>query len=245
MSTLEGKNVLIFGGSSGIGYAVAEGSLKSLASLVIIASANVERVNSAVNRLQESNLGPGKVRGEVIDAKDQLALKEFVSHMGEFDHIVWTSGEYLGLRFPDAELDVAKSGFDIRFWGPVLVAQHAKFRKGGSLTLTIGTMLVKPAPGRSIAAGILGAVDGLTRGLAVDLAPIRVNVICPGAVKTEMWNNFPAEQSSRILQQTAERSLVKHAAEPAEIAEAYLFVMKCGYITGQRIEVDGGYILGA
>ncbi|KAF8514010.1 short-chain dehydrogenase/reductase SDR [Hysterangium stoloniferum] len=244
MSTLEGKNVLIFGGSSGIGYAVAEGSLKSLASLVIIASSNAERVNSAVNSLEKGNLGPGRVCGEVIDAKDQSALKEFVSNIGEFDHIVWTSGDYFDVGFPNVELDVAKSAFDVRFWGPVLVAQHAKFRKGGSLTLTTGSALVKPRPGWSIVVGVAGAIDGLTRGLAVDLAPIRVNSICPGAVKTEMWDTIPAEQRSHLHKQTAGRTLLKRIGEPAEIAEAYLFVMKCEYITGQRIEVDGGYILG-
>jgi hypothetical protein len=109
MSTLEGKTVLIFGGSSGIGYAVTEGFLKSLANLVIIASSNVERVNASVKKLEGANLGPGKVRGEVIDAKDQAALKEFVSNIGHMDHVVWTSGDPLSLGFPGVELDVAKS----------------------------------------------------------------------------------------------------------------------------------------
>ena len=76
--------------------------------------------------------------------------------------------------------------FDIRFWGAITAAQAAKIRPGGSIILTIGSVVVKPRKGWSLAAGMMGAVDSLTRGLAVDLAPIRVNVVSPGLVKTEV-----------------------------------------------------------
>ena len=92
MATLQNKIVLVVGGSSGIGFGVALAALQSLASTVIIASSNAERVAGAVARLQAHKL-PGEVRGEVVDAKDAAALKAFAAHVGAVDHIAWTSGD--------------------------------------------------------------------------------------------------------------------------------------------------------
>ncbi|THG94215.1 hypothetical protein EW145_g8186, partial [Phellinidium pouzarii] len=100
-------------------------------------------------------------------------------------------------------------------------------------------LLVKPLPSFSLVVANIGAVDALTRGLAVDLAPVRVNVVSPGIVKTEFIDLAP-EMREKMYEDAERKLLVKHVADPDEIAEAYLFLMKCGYITGQRIEVDGG-----
>lgn len=134
--------------------------------------------------------------------------------------------------------------FDVRFWGAFTAAQVAKIRPGGSVTLTVGAVVIKPRKGWSLAAGLMGAVDSLTRGLAVDLAPIRVNVVSPGLVKTEvsriitlpvMLSDFPNEQlwdpiapevRNKIFEDGEKTLLVQHVADPDEIAEAYLFLMK-------------------
>lgn len=92
MSTLQSKTIVVVGGSSGIGFAVALAALQSLASVVIIASSNSERVSSAVERLRSHKL-PGEVRGEVLDATDPVSVKEFALHIGTVDHIAWTSGD--------------------------------------------------------------------------------------------------------------------------------------------------------
>ncbi|KIJ48761.1 hypothetical protein M422DRAFT_247115 [Sphaerobolus stellatus SS14] len=112
-------------------------------------------------------------------------MKAFVVGLGEVNHIVYTSGDsdivskdhYL---FPNFTVDTGKANFDVHFWGPVIVAQNAKFRAGGSLTLTGGMLLLKPMPGLTFSTGVMGAVDSVTRGLAVDLAPIRVMFGCSG-----------------------------------------------------------------
>ena len=108
MATLESKTIIIFGGSSGIGYSVAEACLLSRASLVIIASSSVDRVTTAVRRLQAAKLGVGKVHGAVVDARDHAALKEFVTRIGEVDHVVWTSGDKLKVGFPDVDVESMK-----------------------------------------------------------------------------------------------------------------------------------------
>jgi len=244
MATLEGKTVLIVGGTSGIGFGVAKASLLSLASHVIVASSSEDKVTNAVERLEKvisEKKAPGRVTGEVVDAKQSASIKQLVGKVGAIDHLVWTAGDGLRLRpLKDTDVDASKVGLDVRSWGAVTAAQVAQIKPGGSITLTTGTLLVKPLPGWSLGGAVSGAVDSFTRGLAVDLAPVRVNSVCAGVVETELWNSMPKEQVAAFMKSASEKQLVKHIADPDEVAEAYLFLMKCGYITGQRIEVDGG-----
>ncbi|KAH8112589.1 short-chain dehydrogenase/reductase SDR [Phellopilus nigrolimitatus] len=246
MATLAGKTIVVVGGSSGIGYGVAKASLLSHAAHVIIGSSSQQKVIAALDRLRselaaaETTSVGGIVTGEVINAKDSGSVKAFFERVGEIDHLVWSSGDPLRLGFPNIDLDKNKDAFDVRFWGAANAAQVAKIRPGGSITLTIGSVIAKPHPSWSLMAGVIGAVDSLTRGLAVDLAPVRVNVVSPGLVKTELWDPVATEVKEKMFGEAERTLLVRHVAEPDEIAEAYLFLMKCGYITGQRIEVDGG-----
>ncbi|KJA26776.1 hypothetical protein HYPSUDRAFT_84193 [Hypholoma sublateritium FD-334 SS-4] len=234
MTTLQNKIVVVVGGSSGIGFGVALAALQSFASVVIIASSNADRVAGAVARLQAHKL-PGEVRGEVLDAKDAAAVKKFALSLGAIDHVAWTSGDVQKLDSTDA--------FSVRFWGPLILAQNATFRPGGSLTFTSGILDVKPRAGRVVSAGVCSALEGLAKGLAVDLAPIRVNVIGPGAIETEIWDKVPIAVQDQFRKELEKNQLIKRIGEPQEIAEAYLFLMKCGYITGERINVDGGVAL--
>jgi len=243
-SNLAGQTVVVVGGSSGIGYGVAKASLLNRAAQVIIASSSAEKVDDAIKRLQADVAGAaveGKLSGGVLNAKDSASVKAFFDNLGEIDHLVWSSGDPLRLGYSGMDLDVNKDAFDVRFWGAAAAAKAAKLRKGGSVTLTVGTVVVKPRPQWSLAAAVMGAVDGFTRGLAVDIAPTRVNCVSPGFVKTELWNNFSPEARQKMFDDAAESLLVRHVADADEIAEAYMFVMKCKYITGQRIEVDGGF----
>jgi len=245
MATLAGKSVVIVGGTSGIGFSVAKGSLISLAASVIVASSSKEKVVSAVARLQqvitEKGL-TGTVSGEVVDANNIEDVKTFIGRVGEIDHLVWTGGKLPNLT-KGVTVEVLQENMNLRYWSPLTAAKAVKIRSGGSIIFTIGSAVFKPHPGLGIAASIGGAVDALTRGLAVDLAPVRVNVISPGLVDTEIFAGWPQAQKDGLFKQTAEKLLVKHIAGPDELAEAYLFAMKCNYLTGQTIHVEGGLLL--
>ncbi|GJJ07000.1 hypothetical protein Clacol_001198 [Clathrus columnatus] len=240
MATLANKTILIIGGSSGIGFGVAEASLKSLAKTVIIASSNKERVEKAVKKLIDAKLGAGEITGRVVNAGNEESIKGLLDDVGEVDHIVFTSGRLeTDLAFPEVDIDKAKESYDLRVWGVVAVAKHAKIRPGGSLTLTSGIMALKPTPTFSVAISSAGTLHTLTGGLAVDLAPIRVNLICSGL----LLNTFPASFKESLFKDIAPKLLVGHVGMPDELAEAYLFCMKCTYITGQCLVVDGGQLL--
>src|SRR4029434_9596920 len=111
------------------------------------------------------------------------------------------------------------------------------------ITLTDGVVAHRPRKGAALNTAMAGAVEHLTRSLAVDLAPVRVNAVCPGLVLTEVWNSIPEEQRATQLRKMTERLPLPRAGDPAEIAEAYLYLMRGSYATGQVLVVDGGMTL--
>src|SRR4029079_2836333 len=128
--------------------------------------------------------------------------------------------------------------FNVRFWGAVAAVKygHQSMPPDGSITLTDGTVAHRPRKGAPLSTSMAGAVEHLGVGLAVDLAPIRVNVVCPGLVMTEVWAGVPEEQMKKL---TA-RQPIPRGGGPNEVAEAYLYLMRAGFTTGQVLRVDGG-----
>jgi NAD(P)-dependent dehydrogenase (short-subunit alcohol dehydrogenase family) len=101
----------------------------------------------------------------------------------------------------------------------------------------------RPQKGSAIATAMAGCVEHLILGLAVELAPIRVNAVCPGAIRTEIWDQFP-DHLREVEFARIGRQLLARIGEPDEVAEAYLYLMRGGYTTGQVIRVEGGSALG-
>ncbi|KAJ9119335.1 hypothetical protein QFC24_005806 [Naganishia onofrii] len=166
------------------------------------------------------------------------------------DHVIFTAGDALQLGdlmetdFEDARKvtlsanlilciggDMRTQAFDVRFWGALRVIQFAhpemKDRgRLGSITLTSGTVAYKPAKGWVVAAGMGGAVESATRGLAIDLAPTRVNCILPGAVDTPLWDPLPAHVKTGLMKSFEEKLLTGQVGQAEEVAEGYLYLMK-------------------
>ena len=115
-----------------------------------------------------------------------------------------------------------------------------KIRPGGSIVFTSGTAGIRPRSGWSLSASVCAAMEGLTRALAVELAPIRVNIVAPGMVKSPLWANIPEADREALFRQTGQRLPVGHVGEVEEIAGAYLYLMQQTYGTGQVLIVDGG-----
>jgi NAD(P)-dependent dehydrogenase (short-subunit alcohol dehydrogenase family) len=109
--------------------------------------------------------------------------------------------------------------------------------------LTSGTVAVRPAPGAALAAGGAAAIEGLTRGLAAELAPIRVNAVRPGAIRTPLWDAVPEPQRAALFAALADRTLTKSVGEADQIAAAHLYLMENRFVTGTVLTVDGGAIL--
>jgi NAD(P)-dependent dehydrogenase (short-subunit alcohol dehydrogenase family) len=166
--------------------------------------------------------------------------------LGRFDHLVFTAGETLQLGpLASTDVETARRFFGLRYWGAYMAAKYgsANIPAGGSIVFTSGIAAVRPRAGWALGASICAAMEGLTRALAVELAPIRVNIVSPGVVETPLWRDMPEADRAAMYRGIAETLPVGHVGKAAEIAEAYLYLMRQSYGTGQVLVVDGGSVL--
>lgn len=230
---LQDQRVVVIGGTSGIGFAVAEAAQAAGAS-VFVASRTQAKVDGALARLG------ARANGATVDTGDEADVERFFGDVGPFDHLVYTAGDWDGRPTDQWDLDSNQWIFRIRFWGALRAIKHAKSRimPGGSITLTDGAAGRKPRRGAAITAAGAMAIEHLVPGLAVDLAPIRVNCVCPGIILTEA-----VRMPEDALRRMTERQPIPRAGTPAECAEAYLYFMRGTYTTGHVLVVDGGFTL--
>jgi NAD(P)-dependent dehydrogenase (short-subunit alcohol dehydrogenase family) len=237
--TLHGKRIVVLGGTSGIGFATAAMAAREGA-VIVVASRRRESVDRALARLPEGT------EGYALDLANEEHVRDFFTHLGACDHLVFTAGERLPMsEVRNTTVEQARRVFDLRFWGAFMAAKYgsSQIRPGGSIVLTSGVVVQRPRKGQTVGAGIAGAVEALTRALAVELAPIRVNAVCPGPVITEMWGSLSQEDRAAMSERIGQTLPVGRAGEPHDLAQAYLYLMREGFSTGQVIIVDGGTTL--
>jgi NAD(P)-dependent dehydrogenase (short-subunit alcohol dehydrogenase family) len=237
--TLQNQRIVVLGGTSGLGSATAQAAAQDGAALVVVSSRQ-ESVDRAKNAL------PAGTEGFVCDLSDENKIKALFERIGSFDHLVYTAGENLRLNMlGGTSLDDARQFFNIRYWGAFAAVKYAaaSIRRGGSIVLTSGAAGARPHKGWTVAASICGAMEAFTRALAVELAPIRVNAVCPGVVKTPLWDGMTSDQREAMYRDVGAALPVGRVGEVEDIAEAYLYLMRERFSTGQVIVVDGGTML--
>ena len=238
-TALTGKRVIVLGGSSGLGLATAIAAAAEGAKVVIV-SGNRQRINEALTRL------PAGSEGHTADLSDERNIRSFFEGAGNFDHLVYTAGENLVLnKISDISLEEAHSFFNLRYWGALAAVKYGAphINKGGSINLTGGIASPRPNAGWGMAASICGAMEGFTRAMAVELAPIRVNQVSPGVIRTNLWNSMSAEDRENLYTSVGDALLVKRVGEADDIAQTFLYMMKQQFATGQVLTVDGGAVL--
>jgi NAD(P)-dependent dehydrogenase (short-subunit alcohol dehydrogenase family) len=238
-AALSDKRIVVLGGSSGLGLAVAQQAVAQGAT-AIIASSNADRVKQAVATLD------AKAEGHTLDLSNERDIQDFFEKIGDFDHLVFTAGDTLHLNeLAATDLTKARRAFELRYWAALAAVKYASphIRKGGSIVLTTGVAGRRPHKGWTIAASVCGTIEALTRALAVELAPIRVNAVCPSVVRTNLWQSMNADAREQLYESVGKSLLVGRVGEACEIAHAYLFLMQEGYGTGQIMVLDGGAVL--
>jgi NAD(P)-dependent dehydrogenase (short-subunit alcohol dehydrogenase family) len=238
--TLGNKRILALGGTSGIGLAIAQAALDEGAS-VVVASNRPEVVDRAGAELARQS--PSRSAAQVVDVTSEPALKEFFDRLGPFDHLVYSAGEDMPLGpLVGTDLARARARFEIRYWGAVAAVKYGvpSIREGGSIVLTSGFSAIRPRPGWTSQASIQSAIEGLTRALAVELGPIRVNAVSPGVTRTPRWNAWNDADRASFYDREERRLPIGRVGEASELASAYLYLMKNTYATGNILPVDGG-----
>lgn len=247
--------ILIIGGSSGLGYGVAEACIEHGA-VVTIASSSTSRVSTAVDKIKAaypskasniSGLTADLSKPETLEGELDKLFKSATSKIGrdgKLDHVVYTAGDALSMmKLEGMTVEKIIQAGQLRFFAPLLTAKyvqryvHASPRS--SYTLTTGSIADRPRPDWSVIGSYAGGHHSMVRQLALDLKPIRANAVSPGAVDTELWK-MPEEQKQGFFRMLEEKLPTGVVGRVEQVAETYLAVLKDSNMDAEVVRSDGG-----
>lgn len=228
------ERVLIIGGSSGMGLATAQ-LLRKQGYDVVIAGRTLSKLEEAAKTI------PG-VEILQVNLLEEASIIKFFQTALPFHHLVISAADFISGPFLELGTAEARSFFDSKFWGQYMAAKYGakKLFPSGSITFFSGIASQKPMEGLAVASAINGAVEALTRALAFELAPIRVNAISPGIVETPVWSEMPELERKAFFQHAGSKLPVRRIAQSEDIAQAALFLIQCSFMTGEVLTCDGG-----
>ncbi len=235
---LTDKRVVIIGGSSGMGLATAHAAAEAGA-YVLIAGRSKERLHKAMEEID------GDVDGHTLDVTKEDEVRDFFAGIGTLDHLVTTAASGVAGPFLQLESAAVREVIESKFWGQYFAARYGapRIQPGGSVTMFAGVASEKPLPGLVAYAAVNGAIEGLCRTLALELAPVRVNVVSPGIVMTPAYSGMSEQERHALFASLAEKLPVRRVGQPDDAAQAVLYLMRSGYTTGTVVSVDGGHRL--
>jgi NAD(P)-dependent dehydrogenase (short-subunit alcohol dehydrogenase family) len=235
VTTLEGQRVVVVGGTSGMGMATVRAATALGADVVAAGRRPVAQRESI----------PGVTPAEV-DVTDEVSVRHLFEEVEELDHLLVTASAGTSGAFLDQDVAAARSFMDGKFFGSWACARYAAPRlraAGGSITFVTGGAVVRPPIHGSMVAAAFAAIEALTRALAVELGPRRVNTIRPGYTDSDMWSFLPATGRDDLRRRVAQAMPVGRMGTPADIAQAAVFLMINPQVTGAVLEVTGGETL--
>lgn len=233
ITTLKGSRIVIIGESSGIGFATAEQAIEQGAH-VIIAGRSKEKLMVAQEVINNNHF-----QTYVLDNQATNQLQDFFKKVGNFDHL-FTPGASYTLGPISATNDIAESSFIGKFWPQYYAVKYAItfLSNSGSIVLMSGAFSQRPLKGAPAYGACNGAIESLGKALAVELAPIRVNVVSPWTIRREHEQN---ENRLTAYEAYKSLSLVKRPGHNDEIAHTVLYLMQNSFTTGNVLFPDGGY----
>lgn len=227
-----GQRIAVVGGTAGIGAAIARGAAAQGAAVVAAGRRGSGQASASV---------PG-IEARTIDIASEASIREFFSALGVVDHLVVTAAFVQPGPFRTGGIDDARASFEGKFWSQYLCARHAEVHR--SILLFSGAFSRRPVSGMSIIAAVNGAVEALGRALAVELAPVRVNVVSPGLVQgTDAYARMPEEARQGMYEGAAKRLPARLVGDADSIAGPALALMASPYATGTVLDIDGGGLL--
>jgi NAD(P)-dependent dehydrogenase (short-subunit alcohol dehydrogenase family) len=231
--SVSGKNVIVIGGSAGVGLGVAKLMQQSGANLTIVGR-NEERLRKAQEEV-------GKCRIVAADIGDDASTARIFAGLDRVDHVFISAGTHHNARITGNELKTLHDIVNERLWGPVHVVRHARpLMSGGSITFTTGYLSTRPRVGSAMSTAVLAGVEALTPALALELAPIRVNCACLGTVDTTFLKHMYGDKHAEYVKTRGASLPVGRIGTTDEIAQFVLMLMTNEYVNGAVLNVDGG-----
>lgn len=239
MFSLEAKTILVLGGATGIGRATA-GMAARLGAHVVLASRSRDKLAKAAEAIG------GGTEVFPVDMTDEPAVKTWAAELPDIDYLVISASSAAHGAFATAETGPLRQMFEAKFFGPYVAAREVlpKIRPGGAIMLFSGVLSRRPGENCAGLGAVNGAVEALTRALALELGPdIRVNCMSPGMVRSEAYDGVPEDAREAMYENTGASLPAGRVGLPEEIAQAVLSSLTNGYLTGQILDVDGGHMI--
>ncbi|MGW6400363.1 SDR family oxidoreductase [Streptomyces sp. NPDC055134] len=232
---LAGQTVVVVGGSAGIGLETARQVRAAGGELVLVAR-DAERLKRVADELNPLSTA-------AFDAQDTERLERFVGELpGQVDHVMVAAGS--PSYTPIAELDLAEAGHDfgrrLAMMLAVARASREKVRAGGTLLFIGGTGGRRPAAGMAVMGALTAALPALTANLALEVAPVRVNLIAAGFVDTPLSASLLGDQLEARREELRKTLPIGRVVGPADVAALALHIMVNGALTGATYDIDGG-----
>lgn len=237
---LDGRKVLVVGRGSGIARAVALAA-RAAGAEVVVAGRDAEVLAKAYDRA-DAKLGDHGITAERVDLTDEGSIAALGERLGNLDHVVSTASARARGTVHDLAPETVQLSFATKVIGPLLLAKHLAPRMpaDGSFVFFSGATARKPSVGMLAVSATNGAVDALARGLAVELAPIRVNSVSPGTIDTGAYDALGEEKKAALFAQRAQTNPARRIGTAEDAAEAVLFALTATFLTGATVPVDGG-----
>jgi len=230
---LKGANIVVMGGSSGIGLAAAK-LARHEGATVTIAGRSLEKLAQAQRELDG-------VRTVVADVTDDASVGRVFEELDHVDHVLISAGTIVNGKIVDNDLATLRHIVDERIWGPTYVVRHARPRMtSGSLTFMSGGLSSRPRLGAAMITAGLAAVEALAPALALELAPVRVNAVTPGLIDTPLLHAAYGANRDALVNSRAAALPGKRIGTADEVAQAIIMLMTNEYINGAVLHIDGG-----
>ncbi len=232
---LLGQTVVVIGGSAGIGLETARRARAEGAD-VVLTGRDPDRLERAAEEL-------GALSSAAFDATDEAALEAFFQQLpSPVDHVMVSAGGSYYARLADMDFGEARRALDEHLWLALHVARQAvgKVRPGGSLVFITGTGARAPTLGLAIPGVLAAALPGLTANLALELAPVRVNLIAAGFVDTPLSASLLGDALEERREQLRATLPIRRVVEPADVAALAVHLMTNTALTGATYDIDGG-----
>jgi NAD(P)-dependent dehydrogenase (short-subunit alcohol dehydrogenase family) len=232
---LSGQTVVVLGGSAGIGLETARAARAEGADVVLTARSE--------ERLQRAGQEVGAVSTAAFDATDFGRVSEFFAALpGPIDHVLVTAGGPYYAPLPELDFARARANYDQHVLLPIHVAREAaaRMRPGGSLLFVSGTGARRPGVGLTLMAAMTAALPALVASLAIEIAPLRVNLIAPGFVDTPLSASILGDQLDARREELRATLPIGRVVGPEDVARLAVQLMVNTALTGATYDVDGG-----